>query len=105
MEQQYSRQLHGYHPCFTPEKLLSLFHVRSEIIKAGITNFRCFILPFILYGIMIMTLPFFNPLEMEKSPGMIVMLRQLILFVPIILLLPKVFGKLAVWYKPIVILA
>lgn len=88
---------------FYSEKLLSLFHVRSEIIKAGITNFKMFYSTFILYGIMIMTLTFFQSIGDGKKAGMIVMLRQLILFVPTILLLPKVFGKLAVWYsEPIV---
>ncbi|MGP1475603.1 MAG: MATE family efflux transporter [Treponema sp.] len=81
-----------------PEKLLSLFNVRSKIIEAGIINFKMFYSAFILYGIMIMTLTFFQSIGDGKKAGMIVLLRQLILFIPLILLLPKFCGKTAVWW-------
>ncbi|RRD92024.1 MATE family efflux transporter [Clostridiales bacterium COT073_COT-073] len=88
---------------FFSEKLLSLFNVRSEIIEAGVVNFKLFYSTFILYGIMIMTLTFFQSIGDGKKASMIVMLRQLILFIPAILLLPKVLGGLAVWWaEPIV---
>ena len=88
---------------FFSEKLLSLFNVRSEIIKAGVMNFKLFYSTFILYGIMIMTLTFFQSIGDGKKASMIVMLRQLILFIPAILFLPKVFDGLAVWWaEPIV---
>ena len=88
---------------FYSEKLLSLFSVRSEIIEAGVMNFKMFYSTFILYGIMIMTLTFFQSIGDGKKAGMIVMLRQLVLFIPAILLFPKAFGALAVWWtEPIV---
>lgn len=88
---------------FYSEKLLSLFSVRSEIIEAGVMNFKMFYSTFILYGIMIMTLTFFQSIGDGKKASMIVMLRQLILFIPAILLLPKFFGASAVWWaEPIV---
>lgn len=88
---------------FYSEKLLSLFSVRSEIIEAGVMNFKMFYSTFIMYGIMIMTLTFFQSIGDGKKASMIVMLRQLILFIPAILLLPKFFGASAVWWaEPIV---
>jgi len=88
---------------FYSEKLLSLFSVRSEIIEAGVMNFKMFYSTFIMYGIMIMTLTFFQSIGDGKKASMIVMLRQLILFIPAILLLPKFFGSSAVWWaEPIV---
>ena len=88
---------------FFSEKLLSLFNVRSEIIDAGVMNFKLFYSTFILYGIMIMTLTFFQSIGDGKKASMIVILRQLILFIPAILLLPKIFGGLAVWWaEPVV---
>lgn len=88
---------------FYSEKLLSLFSVRSEIIGAGVMNFKMFYSTFILYGIMIMTLTFFQSIGDGKKASMIVMLRQLILFIPAILMLPKFFGSSAVWWaEPIV---
>lgn len=88
---------------FFSEKLLSLFSVRSKIIEAGVINFKMFYSTFILYGIMIMTLTFFQSIGDGKKARIIIMLRQLILFVPAILILPKTFGKSAVWWaEPVV---
>ena len=88
---------------FCSDILLSLFSVRHEIIEAGVKNFKMFYSTFILYGIMIMTLTFFQSIGDGKKAGIIVLLRQLVLFVPAILLLPKLFGASAVWWaEPIV---
>lgn len=88
---------------FFPEKLLSLFHVRSEILLAGIPYFKMFYSSFIFYGIMIMTLTFFQSIGDGKKAGIVVMMRQLILFVPAILIFPKLFGKSAIWWaEPVV---
>ena len=77
--------------------------MRREIIEVGDVNFKMFYSTFILYGIMIMTLTFFQSIGDGKKAGMIVMLRQLVLFIPAILLFPKAFGASAVWWtEPIV---
>ena len=83
---------------FCSDTLLSLFSVRHEIIEAGVKNFKMFYSTFILYGIMIMTLTFFQSIGDGKKAGIIVLLRQLVLFIPVILLLPKLFGASAVWW-------
>ena len=88
---------------FCSDTLLSLFSVRHEIIEAGVKNFKMFYSTFILYGIMIMTLTFLQSIGDGKKAGIIVLLRQLVLFVPAILLLPQLFGASAVWWaEPIV---
>ena len=88
---------------FCSDTLLSLFSVRHEIIEAGVKNFKMFYSTFILYGIMIMTLTFFQSIGDGKKAGIIVLLRQLVLFVPAILLFPQLFGASAVWWaEPIV---
>ena len=88
---------------FCSDTLLSLFSVRHEIIEAGVKNFKMFYSTFILYGIMIMTLTFFQSIGDGKKAGIIVLLRQLVLFVPAILLLPQLFGASAVWWaEPLV---
>ncbi|UTC57805.1 MATE family efflux transporter [Treponema sp. OMZ 305] len=88
---------------FCSDTLLSLFSVRHQIIEAGVKNFKMFYSTFILYGIMIMTLTFFQSIGDGKKAGIIVLLRQLVLFVPAILLLPQLFGASAVWWaEPIV---
>ncbi|MDU1664557.1 MAG: MATE family efflux transporter, partial [Peptoniphilus harei] len=74
-----------------------------DIISSGVNNFRMFYSVFILYGIMIMTITFFQAIGDGKKAGMIVMLRQLILLVPALLILPRVFGARAVWWtEPVV---
>ena len=88
---------------FCSDTLLSLFSVRHEIIEAGVKNFKMFYSTFILYGIMIMTLTFFQSIGDGKKAGIIVLLRQLVLFIPAILLVPQLFGASAVWWaEPIV---
>ena len=85
------------------KQLLSLFKVNQDILSSGDNNFRIFYSVFILYGIMIMTITFFQAIGDGKKAGIIVMLRQLILLVPALLLLPKVFGAGAVWWaEPVV---
>lgn len=83
--------------------VLSLFGVEAAIVAAGITHFRIFYSVFILYGIMVMTITFFQAIGDAKKAGIIVMMRQLILFVPAMLLLPRFFGVNAVWFtQPLV---
>ncbi len=45
-----------------------------------------------------MTLTFFQSIGDGKKAGIIVLLRQLVLFVPAILLFPQLFGASAVWW-------
>lgn len=84
-------------------QLLSTFNVDPSIITGGVNCFRMFYSVFILYGVMIMTITFFQAIGDGKKAGKIVMLRQLILFVPAMLLLPKIFGETAVWWAEPVI--
>ncbi|HFZ9496939.1 TPA: MATE family efflux transporter [Streptococcus agalactiae] len=84
-------------------QILSLFGVEASIITQGVGNFRLFYSVFILYGVMVMTITFFQSIGNGKKAGIIVMLRQLFLFVPAMILLPMVFGVKAVWFtQPLV---
>lgn len=84
-------------------QILSLFGVEAGIIAQGVGNFRLFYSVFILYGVMVMTITFFQSIGNGKKAGIIVMLRQLFLFVPAMIFLPMVFGIKAVWFtQPLV---
>ena len=84
-------------------QILSLFGVEASIITQGVGNFRLFYSVFILYGVMVMSITFFQSIGNGKKAGIIVMLRQLFLFVPSMILLPMVFGVKAVWFtQPLV---
>lgn len=84
-------------------QILSLFGVDADIIAQGVGNFRLFYSVFILYGVMVMTIIFFQSIGNGKKAGVIVMLRQLFIFVPAMILLPMAFGVKAVWFtQPLV---
>lgn len=81
------------------EKMLSLFGVSKSIIEQGANHFRLFYSVFILYGVMVMCITFFQAIGNGKKAGIIVMFRQLFLFVPFMIILPKFFGIIAVWFS------
>ena len=84
-------------------RILSLFGVEADIISQGVENFRLFYSVFILYGVMVMTITFFQSIGNGKKAGIIVMLRQLFLFVPAMIFWPMVFGVKALWFtQPLV---
>lgn len=85
-------------PLLFSSQILSLFGVESNIISQGVGNFRLFYSVFILYGVMVMSITFFQSIGNGKKAGIIVMLRQLILFVPAMIILPMIFGVKAVWF-------
>ncbi|MDU2292837.1 MAG: MATE family efflux transporter [Clostridia bacterium] len=84
-------------------EILGLFGVAPAIIADGIWSFRMFYSIFILYGVMVMIITFFQSIGNAKKAGQIVMLRQLIIFVPAMIVLPMCFGISAVWFtEPLV---
>lgn len=80
------------------EEILALFGVSDSVIHSGVDNFRIFYSVFILYGFMVMSITFFQSIGDAKKAGIIVMLRQLILFVPAMIIMPKLIGLKAVWF-------
>ncbi|SPT75260.1 Multidrug export protein mepA [Arcanobacterium haemolyticum] len=80
------------------EQLLTIFNVSPEILAENGYAFRLFYSVFIVYGLMIMTLTFFQSIGDAKRAGIYVFLRQFVLFVPAIVLLPMAFGPAAVWW-------
>ncbi|MFR4402390.1 MAG: MATE family efflux transporter, partial [Peptococcus niger] len=68
-------------------EILGLFGVAPAIIADGIWSFRMFYSIFILYGVMVMVITFFQSIGNAKKAGQIVMLRQLIIFVPAMIVL------------------
>ncbi|MGX7107964.1 MATE family efflux transporter [Facklamia miroungae] len=88
---------------FFTSKLLSIFNVSHAILGNGIGHFKIFYSVYILYAAMIMAITFFQSIGNGKKAGIIVMLRQLILFVPAMLIFPELFGSGAVWWtEPLV---
>lgn len=86
-----------------PKTMLGLFIKDNELALLGANNFRIFYSVFLLYGAMIMMITFFQAIGNGKIAGRLVIFRQVIIFVPAMIIMPKIFGLPAVWYTmPIV---
>ena len=85
------------------KQILSWFGVDADIIAQGVGNFRLFYSVFVLYGVMVMSITLFQSIGNGKKARIIVMFRQLLLFVPATIILPMAFGIKAVWFtQPLV---
>ncbi|MDO5732740.1 MAG: MATE family efflux transporter [Eubacteriales bacterium] len=80
-----------------PQFMMRLFNVSPELISLGVPFFRYFYIPFICYGYMILVLTFFQSIGRAKAAGLMVMGRQIIFFVPVILIFVRLVGILGVW--------
>ncbi|WP_125151931.1 MATE family efflux transporter [Clostridium rectalis] len=81
-----------------PKKVLGLFITDTVIVSEGINNFRIMYSIFPVLAVWIMTITFFQSIGNGKNAGIMVLLRQIILFVPSILILPSILGIDAVWF-------
>lgn len=82
-----------------PNQILSAFITESDIVESGISLYRLMFCAFFTYGLLIMTLTYFQALGRAKLAGFIVVFRQLVLVVPMVILLPVLMrgNVLGVW--------
>lgn len=82
-----------------PTQILSAFITDTDIVAAGLSNFRLMYCIFPTYGLLIMVVTYFQSLGKAKKAGFLVILRQLVLVVPLVLILPHLLGGnvLGVW--------
>lgn len=80
-----------------PGQILQLFGVEASLIAQGVGYFRLFYMSFVLYGVMVMAVTFFQAIGDGKKASLIVLGRQLVVFVPLVLLLPQWLGVAGVW--------
>ena len=80
-----------------PGQILQLFGVEASLIAQGVGYFRLFYMSFVLYGVMVMAVTFFQAIGDGKKASLIVLGRQLVAFVPLALLLPQWLGIAGVW--------
>ena len=84
---------------FFSAQILSAFITDSSIISLGLSNFRLMYCIFPTYGVLIMTVTYFQAIGKAKQAGILVVLRQLALIVPLVLILPRLLNGnvLGVW--------
>lgn len=81
------------------KQLFVLFGAEGDVLSLGVNYFRIFFSGFISYGAVIMVVTYFQSIGDGKSAGLLVMLRQVVLFAPVILLLPKLLRNMGIWYS------
>ena len=80
------------------KQILNLFGLSDETLFLAVPNFRIIYSIFIVYGVMIMIMTFFQAIGDGKTAGVLVLLRQVILFIPTMIFLPYIFGAQSIWY-------
>ncbi|MCR4735044.1 MAG: MATE family efflux transporter [Treponema sp.] len=77
--------------CF-PEKMLSMFITDEAIVTAGAPMLRILFSTYISYGVLILAITFFQAIGKASAASVLALLRQLVLFLPLVVLLPRLFG-------------
>ena len=80
-----------------PEKVLGLFIDNPALVAQGKTDAIIAMLIFPALAIMILNITLFQAIGKPKPAGMLAISRQLVLFVPAVLILPRFFGARGVW--------
>lgn len=82
-----------------PAQILSAFITDASIVASGVFCFRLMFSIFWTYGLLIMTVTYFQSLGKGKQAGFLVVFRQLALVVPLVLILPRLLrgSAMGVW--------
>jgi Na+-driven multidrug efflux pump len=82
---------------FFPKHFISVFTNNLNLIKESIIPLRAVMLFVPLVTVQIVASIFFQSIKEPKSAFLLSMLRQVILFIPLLFILPNYFGVLGVW--------
>lgn len=82
--------------CF-PETIISFFNQEPEILELGKKGLRLWFLCLPVVGCQIMWANFFQSIGKVKEASFLNLLRQFILLIPLVLILPKFFGLVGVF--------
>lgn len=89
--------------CF-PKTMLSMFITDSAIVAQGISGLRLIFSTYITLGFMIITITFFQSLGKGSIAAILTLARQIVIFIPLILILPKLLssGIQGVFLAPVI---
>lgn len=80
-----------------PGFILSWFITDPPLVQLGLSWFRIFLSVFLLYAIMPMSIVFFQAIGKGEKAALLVVGRQVLFFIPIVLLLPKLMNETGAW--------
>lgn len=72
-----------------PKGMLSMFITDQEIVMQGAPMLRVLFTSYISYGVLILAITFFQAIGKASSASAMALLRQVVLFLPLVVLLPK----------------
>ncbi len=75
-----------------PKTVLSWFITDPELVAQGVGDFRVLFSTYITLGLMITAITLFQSLGKASKASVLVLLRQIVLFIPMVILLPKMSG-------------
>lgn len=75
-----------------PKTVLSWFITDPELVAQGVGDFRVLFSTYITLGLMITAITLFQSLGKASKASVLVLLRQIVLFIPMVILLPKMGG-------------
>ncbi|RKM57718.1 MATE family efflux transporter [Butyrivibrio sp. XB500-5] len=78
---------------FAPGAMLSMFIKETAISTQGASMLRVLFISYISYGVMILAITFFQAIGKGGAAAAITLLRQLVLFVPLVVILPRFFAR------------
>ena len=76
-----------------PKAMLSLFITDPAIVAEGAPMLRVLFAPYITYGVLILMITFFQAIGKGGNAAILTVLRQALLFLPLVVLLPRVFAR------------
>ena len=80
---------------FFPETMLSMFITDVATAQLGISSLRLFFSTYISLGIMILSITLFQSLGKGGMAAILTLLRQIVFFIPLVLLIPRI-GNLGI---------
>ncbi len=81
----------------SPELLIGIFTDDKELIDIAVSGMRIYLSTLPLLGIAIVGPSFFQAIGKPKQSMLLSLLRQMILLVPLILIIPRYFGIRGIW--------
>ena len=75
-----------------PEGMLSMFITDADICAQGAPMLRVLFTTYITYGVLILAITFFQAIGKAAAASVMALLRQVLLFLPLVVLLPQVFA-------------
>lgn len=76
-----------------PKGMLSMFITDKEIVMQGAPMLRVLFTTYISYGVLILAITFFQAIGKAAAASAMALLRQVVLFLPLVVLLPKLVFK------------